>query len=91
MMDLKTGLVIRKKNKIMKKLKEKFGEGADEEEEEDDDDDDEDIPSQAPKALTPLASLLMVLGWLRVGYPITLYTIFFVISTDPLSNHIELS
>lgn len=31
-MDLKTTLVIRKKNKMVKKLKEKFGEGAEEEE-----------------------------------------------------------
>ena len=43
-MDLKTTSFIRKKNKIIKKLKEKFGEGVDEEE--------EDIPAQAPLALT---------------------------------------
>lgn len=46
-LDLKTASVIRKKNKIVKKLKEKFGEGENEEDEEE-----EDISSQAPLALT---------------------------------------
>ena len=39
-MDLKTTLVIRKKNKMVNKLKDKFGEGTKEEEEEEYDDDD---------------------------------------------------
>ena len=45
-MDLKTTLVVRKKNNIVKKLKEKHGEGAKE------DDEEEDVPTQAPLALT---------------------------------------
>ena len=56
-MALKDTFIIRKKNKIVKKLKEKFGEGVEEDEEEegnvdDDDDEGEDIPTQAPLAIT---------------------------------------
>lgn len=54
-MDLKKTSVIRKKNKISKKLKEKFGVGADEDEEEEDNEDDDEegegVPTQAPLAI----------------------------------------
>lgn len=43
--------MIRKKNKLVKKPKERFGEGADEEEEEDDEEEEE-TQAQAPLALT---------------------------------------
>lgn len=54
-MDLKTTLVIRKKNKIVKKLEEKSGEGIEEnkdEEKDDEKEEEEDIPTQALLALT---------------------------------------
>ena len=44
-MELKTALAFRKKNKMEKKLKEKFGEGA-EEEEDDDNEEEENAPSK---------------------------------------------
>ena len=50
-MDLKTTSLMRKKNKLVKKLKEKLGEGA-KEEEEDDEEEEEDTQAQAPLALT---------------------------------------
>ena len=49
-MDLKTTSVMRKKNKIFKKLKEKFEDM--EKEEEDDDEESEGLPTQAPLAIT---------------------------------------
>ena len=49
-MDLKITSVIRKKNKMVKKIKEKFDGGA--EEEEDDDEEGDDVPVQAPLAIT---------------------------------------
>ena len=53
-MELKIALVIRKKDKLVKKLKEKFGEGVEEEEEEEEEEDEEeeDTQIQVPMALT---------------------------------------
>ena len=50
--DLKTTFVVGKKNKIVKKLKEIFGEEREEGEEDEDEDEEYDKPSQAPLALT---------------------------------------
>ena len=51
--DLQIATIIWKKNKLVKKLKEKFGEGGEGEEEDDDDDDDEEEEKfQAPLELT---------------------------------------
>lgn len=52
-MELKTTSVIKKKDKLVKKLKDKFGEGAkQEEEEEEEGEEEEDTQAQAPLALT---------------------------------------
>ena len=52
-MELKTTSVIKKKEKLVKKLKAKFGEGDEQEEdEEEEDEEEEDTQAQAPLALT---------------------------------------
>lgn len=52
-MDFKNSLIIRKKNKIVKNLEEKFGEGEKGNEEEgNDDEEEEDVPAQAPLTIT---------------------------------------